>query len=81
MGAYGEVESETGELRVDGNIYDPEFQHELNRLGLSIRMSDHTPEEGGVEDDFIVSSKGAKRVDVSAGPDVCVSPLTITRSI
>jgi hypothetical protein len=73
VGAYGEVENETGELRVDGNIYDPEFQAELNRLGLTIRMADHPPEEGGVEDDFIVSSKGAKRIDLSAGPDVGVA--------
>jgi hypothetical protein len=81
VGAYGEVENETGELRVDGNIYDPEFQAELNRLGLTIRMADHPPEEGGVEDDFIVSSKGAKRIDLSAGPDVCVSRLSIARPI
>lgn len=75
VGAYGEVESETGELRVDGNIYDPEFQDELNKLGLSLRMTEHLPEEGGAEEDFIISSKGAKRVDVSLGPDVGVAGL------
>ena len=74
MGAYGEVESETGELRVDGNIYDHEFQAELNRLGLPLHMADHQPKEGGIEETFTITSKGVKRVDLSLGPDMCVSP-------
>ncbi|KAF8452225.1 hypothetical protein L210DRAFT_3517746 [Boletus edulis BED1] len=73
VGAYGEVEYETGELRVDGNIYDPEFQQELNKLNLAILMADHPPQEGGVEEDFIISSKGAKRVDLNLGPEVGVA--------
>lgn len=72
VGAFGEVESETGELRVDGNVYDPDFQAELNKLGLSLRMADHPPQEGGDEEDVIISSKGARRVDVGLGPEVCV---------
>lgn len=73
VGAYGEVEYETGELRIDGNIYDSDFQVELDRLGLRLRMADHPPEESGVEEDFIIASKGAKRVDLQAGPEACVS--------
>ena len=76
VGAYGEVESETGELRVDGNIYDPEFQDELNRLGLRLHVADHPPQEGAVEEDFIIASKGAKRMDLHLGPEACVSPFT-----
>jgi len=80
VGAYGEVEYETGELRIDGNIYDSDFQAELDRLGLRLRMADHPPEESGVEEDFIVASKGAKRVDVHAGPEAKV-PGIVTASI
>ncbi|KAH0835710.1 hypothetical protein J3R83DRAFT_9531 [Lanmaoa asiatica] len=75
VGAYGEVENETGELRVDGNIYDPEFQDELNKLGFTLRMADHPPQEGGVEEDFIIASKGAKRVDLHLGPNVNLAGL------
>ena len=72
VGAYGEVESETGELRVEGNIYDPEFQKTLDKLGLALRVADHPPELGGVEEDFIIASKGARRVDVHLGPEAWV---------
>ncbi|KAF8556658.1 hypothetical protein OG21DRAFT_1506253 [Imleria badia] len=75
VGAYGEVERETGELRVEGNIYDPDFQAELNKLGFALRMDDHPPQEGGAEEEFILASKGAKRVDLSLGPAVGVAGL------
>ena len=71
MGAYGEVDRETGELRVDGNIYEPHFQSELNRLGLSLCMADHPPKESEIEEDIIITSKGAKQVDWSLGPEAC----------
>jgi len=75
VGAYGHVERETGALRVDGNIYHPDFQTELNRRGLTFRMADYPPQEGGVEEDFIIASKGAERMDWHLGPDVGVAGL------
>ncbi|KAG8215857.1 hypothetical protein J3R82DRAFT_7812 [Butyriboletus roseoflavus] len=73
VGAYGEVEGETGELRVEGNIYDPKFQHELDKLGLTLRVADHPPQLGGVEEDFIIASKGARRVGLHMGPEAGVA--------
>ncbi|KAI9462104.1 hypothetical protein HD554DRAFT_2176076 [Boletus coccyginus] len=75
VGAFGEVESDTGELRVDGNIYDPDFQTELNKLGFTLHMADHPPKEGGAEEDLVISSKGAKRVDLSLGPEAGIAGL------
>lgn len=60
-------------MRAVGNVYDADFQAELNKLGFALRMHDHPPQEGGAEEEFILASKGARRVDLSLGPDVYVS--------
>ncbi|KAG8215952.1 hypothetical protein J3R82DRAFT_7932 [Butyriboletus roseoflavus] len=66
VGAYGTVDKETGELIVEGNIYDPEFQGELDKQGVKFNLADYPPQEGPIEDDFIIASRGAKRQDLSA---------------
>ncbi|KAI9569216.1 hypothetical protein HD554DRAFT_2020862 [Boletus coccyginus] len=72
VGAYGTVDKETGDLIVEGNIYDPAFQKELDKHNSGIRMADFPPQEGPAEDDFVISSRGAKRGDVD-NSEVCVA--------
>ncbi|KAH0831047.1 hypothetical protein J3R83DRAFT_13556 [Lanmaoa asiatica] len=72
VGAYGTVDKETGDLRVEGNIYDPEFQRELDNHGVNLNLANYPPQEGPVEDDFVVSSRGAKHQDMNADKAVCV---------
>lgn len=67
MGAYGEVERETGEFRINGSIYDREFQSELDRLGLHLRVADYPPRDGPVEQDFYFAPKGVKQVNLRLG--------------
>jgi len=64
VGSYGLVDKETGDFIVEGSVYDPEFQDELDKHNSGIRMSDYPPQDGPVEDDFVISSRGAKRGDV-----------------
>ena len=83
VGQYGDVDKKTGELIVAGNIYDPEFQLELDKLGLQFRTADHPPEEGSPEDDAIITSKGAKRLDDEACAPSFTSqhPLTLPSGV
>ncbi|KAF8128944.1 hypothetical protein EV363DRAFT_1451425 [Boletus edulis] len=69
VGAYGTVDKETGDLIVEGNVYDAAFQQELDKHGVGIKMSDFPPQEGPIEDDFVISSRGAKRGDVDKDVD------------
>ncbi|KAF8556659.1 hypothetical protein OG21DRAFT_1520942 [Imleria badia] len=63
--------------RASCNIYDPDFQAELSKLGFSLRMNNHPPQEGGAEEEFILASKGAKRVDWSLGPEAGLAAASI----
>jgi hypothetical protein len=69
VGAYGTVDKETGDLIVEGNVYDPAFQKELDKHNAGIIMADFPPQEGAVEDDFVISSRGSKRGDVDKESD------------
>ena len=62
-------------MRVEGNVYDPEFQHELEKHDVGIKMSDYPPQKGPVEDDIIIASKGAKRGDFNADKAAWVTVL------
>lgn len=66
---------------VEGNIYDPEFQQELDKHSVKINLGDFQPQEGPVEDDFIISSRGAKRKDLDAGKEAYVMLLHFTSII
>ncbi|KIJ66087.1 hypothetical protein HYDPIDRAFT_174797 [Hydnomerulius pinastri MD-312] len=75
VGDYGTVNAETGELNVDGNIYDLEFQEHLDDQSFNFKLSEHKPVYGAPEQDFIVSSTGVKKGDLSVNhmvgiPDV-----------
>lgn len=74
VGHYGTINSETGELEVEGNIYDAEFQESLNRQGLRINLSDSScqPVKGAVEEDMIMSSIGVKMGRFSLTPEVSI---------
>ncbi|KAG1782203.1 hypothetical protein EV702DRAFT_1041898 [Suillus placidus] len=72
VGHYGKIDSLTGGLDVEGNIYDPEFQTSLNKQGVNINLSDPScqPQTGEEVDDIIISSSGVKRGDLSVMPEV-----------
>ncbi|KAG0696322.1 hypothetical protein DFH29DRAFT_951538 [Suillus ampliporus] len=56
-GDYGEIDNDTGELDVEGNIYDKSFQTLLNEQGLKINFSNssYQPKKGAVDDNMIMS--------------------------
>jgi len=64
VGAYGTVDRATGDLLVEGNIYDPEFQSQLDKHSIKINLANFPPQEGPTEDDFIISSGGARRMEL-----------------
>ncbi|KAG1775496.1 hypothetical protein EV702DRAFT_972887 [Suillus placidus] len=72
VGDYGNIDKESGQLDVEGNIYDPEFQTSLNNQGLKINLSEPScqPQTGGVDEDMITSSSGVKQADFSVNPEV-----------
>ncbi|KAI9569205.1 hypothetical protein HD554DRAFT_2093836 [Boletus coccyginus] len=72
VGAYGTVDKETGALRVEGNIYDPQFKLELDKHGVEINLAEFPPQEGPVEGDFVIASRGAKRRDLNVDTGVNV---------
>jgi hypothetical protein len=72
VGDYGKIDNETGELDVEGNIYDKTFQTSLEKQNLKIDLSDPScqPQKGGFDDNMIMSSSGVKQGDFSAKPEV-----------
>ncbi|KAF9233271.1 hypothetical protein BU15DRAFT_80288 [Melanogaster broomeanus] len=43
VGAYGKIDRDTGALIVEGNIYDPEFQEELDKVNGKLKMAESSP--------------------------------------
>ncbi|KAG2148862.1 hypothetical protein DEU56DRAFT_782542 [Suillus clintonianus] len=80
VGDYGKIDSESGELDVEGNIYEEAFQESLNKQGLKIDLSDVLcqPKKGGLGDDIILTSSGVKRGDLSMKPEVSFLNLAST---
>lgn len=78
VGAYGKIDNESGDLEVEGNIYDSAFQAALNKQGLKINLSEPScqPQKGGIDDDIIMSSSGVKQRDFSMKPEVSL-PLNL----
>jgi hypothetical protein len=72
VGDYGTIDSESGELDVEGNIYDKAFQTSLNNQDLKINLSEQScqPQKGGIDDNMIMSSSGVKQGDFSLKPEV-----------
>ncbi|KAG1748135.1 hypothetical protein EDB19DRAFT_1684462 [Suillus lakei] len=72
VGDYGMIDNETGELDVEGNIYDEGFQTLLDNQDLNINLSEPScqPQKGGCDDNMIMSSSGVKQGDFSVKPEV-----------
>jgi hypothetical protein len=56
-------------LDVEGNIYDPEFQEELDKINVMFKIANHPPKEGEIEKDFIIASSGARQRDFNVGSE------------
>ncbi|KAG1745020.1 uncharacterized protein EDB91DRAFT_1271489 [Suillus paluster] len=72
VGHFGTIDRTSGELEVEGNIYDAAFQESLNQQGLKIDLSDPSfqPIKGAIEEDIIMCSTGVKKGDFSLKPEV-----------
>ncbi|KAI6024212.1 hypothetical protein EDC04DRAFT_2725496 [Pisolithus marmoratus] len=77
VGAFGKLDRTTGELEVHGNVYDADFQETLDKIDptLKLKLQQHLPVVGPVEEDFIISTSGAQRRAFSAEPGVDVMGL------
>jgi hypothetical protein len=72
VGAYGRLNAETGELDIEGNIYDPEFQILLDKVDGNLKLADFPAQIGAVEGDFIVCTMGVRQNDLKIDGGMCV---------
>lgn len=72
VGDYGFIDAATGELVVEGNIYNTEFQTSLVKQGLKINLSEQScqPQESGIDDNMIITSFGVKQTELSVSSEV-----------
>lgn len=81
VGHYGAINSETGKLEVEGNVYDACFQQSLRQQGLGINLTDpsYQPIKGAIEDDIIISSVCVKQGESlgSGKPEVLFLDLSV----
>lgn len=75
VGAYGRLNNETGELDIEGNIYDPEFQVLLDKVDGQLKLADFPPQIGAVEGDFIVRTMGVRQKDLKIDGKINVAGL------
>ncbi|KAG0704040.1 hypothetical protein DFH29DRAFT_913357 [Suillus ampliporus] len=75
VGDFGTVNRTSGELEVEGNIYDAAFRESLNQQGLVIDLSDPSfqPIKGAIEEDIIMCSIGVRKGDFTLKPEVSAS--------
>ncbi|KAH7925720.1 hypothetical protein BV22DRAFT_1064371 [Leucogyrophana mollusca] len=69
VGNYGEINTETGELDVEGNIYDENFKKIFKQYHPDMDLDEHKPKVDKPDEDFVVSSVGVRRRDLTAGPE------------
>lgn len=72
VGAYGTIDRKTGELLVEGNIYDPNFQTLLDNQNIDLRMAEFPEQEGAPEDSFNIAVHVAENGGLDAEISVCV---------
>jgi len=63
VGSYGRIDRETGNLTVEGSIYDDAFKETLIRVGIDIESGEHRPEDCPDETDFTAWSKNVKKLE------------------
>ncbi|OJA16332.1 hypothetical protein AZE42_06575 [Rhizopogon vesiculosus] len=63
VGSYGRIDRETGNLTVEGSIYDKAFEENLIGAGINIDSDEHRPEECPDETDFTAWSKNVKKLE------------------
>lgn len=75
VGAYGRLNTETGELDIEGNIYDPEFQVLLDKVDGTLKLADFPAQIGAPEGDFIVCTMGVRQNDLKIDGEINVAGL------
>ncbi|KAG0701169.1 hypothetical protein DFH29DRAFT_928228 [Suillus ampliporus] len=76
VGAYGRLNTETGELDIEGNIYDPEFQVMLDVVDGRLKLADYPAQIGAVEEDFIVCTMGVRQNDLRLDGEINIAGLS-----
>jgi hypothetical protein len=69
VGSFGRIERETGNLIVEGNIYEDGFKEKLIGVGIDVVNGEHRPEDCPDEVDFSTWSKNVKKLDISIETD------------
>ncbi|KIJ63519.1 hypothetical protein HYDPIDRAFT_112945 [Hydnomerulius pinastri MD-312] len=69
VGSYGQVNYDTGEMEVEGNVYDPEFQQYVDEVDGRMKMTDYPPVWSEVKQDVAMASLGVRRGELKPGPD------------
>jgi hypothetical protein len=65
VGSYGRIEETTGNLIVEGSIYDDDFKQKLINAHINIESGEHLPEDCPDEVEFSTWSKNVKKLDLS----------------
>ncbi|KAJ8591275.1 hypothetical protein M405DRAFT_765127 [Rhizopogon salebrosus TDB-379] len=65
VGSYGKIEAKTGNLIVEGSIYDDSFRENLVHAGIDIKNGEHLAEDCPDETDFMACSKNVKKLEVN----------------
>jgi hypothetical protein len=67
VGDYGMINRQSGNLEVQGSIYDAAFQESLNQQGFTLDLSDTScqPIRGAVKEDIVMSSTVTQEGDFS----------------
>jgi hypothetical protein len=65
VGSYGKIDAKTGNLIVEGSIYDDSFRENLVHAGIDIEKGEHLAEDCPDETDFMACSKNVKKLEVN----------------
>jgi len=65
VGDYGTIDSETGKLEKEGNIYDESFAEFLTDL-----KETYPPEHATPDEEIVIQSSTAQKIELTAGPEV-----------
>ncbi|KIJ34777.1 hypothetical protein M422DRAFT_263133 [Sphaerobolus stellatus SS14] len=69
VGSYGTIDKRTGSLTVEGNIYSKEFKQ---HIPSDLDLSSYHPEDCPEDEEYVVWSSKAKKVDLGVSADLNV---------
>ncbi|KAJ8591268.1 hypothetical protein M405DRAFT_880569 [Rhizopogon salebrosus TDB-379] len=70
VGSYGRIDSDTGDLIVQGTIYSDEFRQRLVDIGINVESGEHLPKDCPDEVEFTTWSKNITRLDLTSNAGI-----------